>query len=80
MKKIIVVVLCGIFLLTGCIDKNLESVEMENATFNLVSDPDTGIIYIKNYTYHNNHVYTPYYSENGKLCKYNDGKIVEVGE
>ena len=78
MKKIITVVLCGIFLLTGCANENLESVEMENTAFDLVSDNDTGIIYIRNYTKGGNYVYTPYYSRNGKLCRYDDGRIVEV--
>lgn len=81
MKKIIVIaVLCGIFLLTGCTDNTkLKSVKIENTTFNLVSDNNTGIIYIENYTYKGHLVYTPYYSKNGKLCRYDNGKIVEVG-
>lgn len=78
MKKIMAVVLCGIFLLTGCANKNIESVETESITFDLASDRDTGIIYIKNNTYGNHYVYTPYYSENGKLCRYDDGRIVEI--
>ena len=78
MKKIIAVALCGIFLLTGC-GENVDSVDIEeNTTFDLVSDHDTGIIYIKNRTYCGFFVYTPYYSENGMLCKYKNGKIVEV--
>lgn len=77
MKKIVTVVLCGVFLLTGC-GKNVDPVEIENASFDLVSDHNTGIIYIKNLT-HSYCVYTPYYSKNGKLCRYNDGRIVEVG-
>lgn len=79
MKRIIAVALCSIFLLTGC-DENVEPVEIENTTFDLVSDRDTKIIYISNRTYDSRYVYTPYYSENGKLCKYNDGRIVEVEE
>lgn len=78
MKKIIIAALCSIFLLTGCADENVDSVEVKNTTFDLVSDHDTGIIYIRNSTYNMNFVYTPYYSENGKLCRYDDGKIVEV--
>jgi len=80
MKKIIVVILCSIFLLTGCTNKNLKSVEIENITFDLVSDSDTGIIYISNYTTNGYRIYTPYYSKNGKLCRYDDGRIVEVEE
>ena len=80
MKKIIAVALCSIFLLTGCANENIDSVYIENTTFDLVSDHDTGIIYIKNHTYNGRYVYTPYYSENGKLCRYDEGRIVEVEE
>lgn len=80
MKKIIAVALCGIFLLTGCANENVDSVDIENTTFDLVSDHDTGIIYIRNRTYYGYYVYTPYYSENGKLCRYDDSRIVEVEE
>lgn len=78
MKKIIAIVLCSVFLLTGCADENVDSVKIENTTFDLVSDHDTGIIYIRNRTHGPCYVYTPYYSKNGKLCKYDDGRIVEV--
>lgn len=78
MKKIIAVALCGIFLLVGCTNENIDPIEIKNTAFHLVSDPDTGIIYIKNRTYAGHRIYTPYYSENGKLCRYDDGRIVEV--
>lgn len=78
MKKIIAVVLCGMLLLTGCANRNIEPVEIGNTTFDLISDRDTGIVYIKNCTSHGYYVYTPYYSENGKLCRYYEGMIVEV--
>lgn len=78
MKKIIVVALCSIFLLTGCADENVDSIEIKNTTFDLVSDHDTGIIYIKNRTYAGNPIYTPYYSKHGLLCRYDNGRIVEV--
>lgn len=80
MKKIIAVALCSIFLLTGCTNENIDSVDIKNTTFDLVSDHDTGIVYIKNYTYGGNYIYTPYYSKNGKLCRYDDGRIVEAEE
>lgn len=80
MKRIIAVVLCSIFLLTGCTNENIDSVDIENTTFDLVSDHDTGIVYIRNETYSGWPVYTPYYSKNGKLCRYDDGRIVEVEE
>lgn len=80
MKKIVAVALCSIFLLTGCTNENVDSVDIENTTFDLVSDRDTKIIYISNRTYDSRYVYTPYYSKNGKLCRYDDGRIVEVEE
>lgn len=46
------------------------------SAFKLATDPNTGIVYIENY----NRVYTPYYSKNGKLCKYEDGVLVEIEE
>ena len=78
MKRLLALVICSILLLTGCSNENLESIKIENTTFDLVSDKDTGIVYIKNYTYCGNYVYTPYYSKNGRLCKYDDGEIVEI--
>lgn len=30
--------------------------------------------------YYNYDSLCPYYSENGKLCKYEDGKIIELGD
>lgn len=84
MKKLILCVLmiCLLFC-TGCTEENLESraeqglIEYEDLTYYVVADEDTHILYI----YHNgNHTgyICPYYSKNGKLCKYEDGKIIEV--
>lgn len=81
MKKLSMIILLVIisgFIICGCSSEKSESTEIENTTFDLVSDRDTGIIYIKNHTYPSHHVYTPYYSKNGKLCRYDDGRIVEV--
>jgi len=39
----------------------------------IVVDDSTGIVYIQGYR-----VLSPYYSPNGKICKYVDGKLVEV--
>ena len=83
MKRLLVLVILSTFLLTGCslpkYNEN-EPTEIENVAFDLASDEETGIVYIKNYTYYGNYVYTPYYSENGKLCKYDNGEIVEIAE
>lgn len=44
----------------------------------LTYDTDTNVVYIINYTSGTAYVLTPYYSENGKLCRYIDGEIVEI--
>lgn len=45
----------------------------------LVYDPITKIIYIKQQQEGwGKYIYEPYYSENGKLCRYVDGEIIEV--
>ena len=90
MKKCVVLILLSA-LLTGCdtvesADYNPYSpyVSTHHVKFNLIEDPNTGILYIDNtFDYEGGqpgHVYVPYYSENGKLCRLNDGKIVEVTE
>jgi protein involved in sex pheromone biosynthesis len=81
MKRLLVLAICSTILLAGCVNENnenSESTEIEKITFKLVADNDTGIIYIKNYTTNNNYVFTPYYSKNGKLCRYDGDTIVEV--
>lgn len=86
MKKCVVLILLSV-LLTGCdtVEADYSPYVATNLVkFNLIEDPNTGILYIDNkFDYqggHPGHVYTPYYSENGKLCRLNDGKIVEVTE
>ena len=68
------------FVLTGCEVKpgSLEYASIEYSDFDLTVDRSTGIVYIDNYTAYDCHVYTPYYSSNGKLCKFVDGKVVEI--
>lgn len=63
----------------------IEAVQMEYSDFNLVIDEKTGIVYIDNAfktsynsVIHDNHIYTPYYSENGKLCKFDDNQLIEI--
>lgn len=81
MKKIIniaIILFIFLFLVTGCgktDDTTLKFIEQQD---HLVYDHNTKIIYyyfssIGGYTYMNK-----YYSENGKLCKYIDEKIVEI--
>lgn len=84
MKKIIlcVLIICLLFC-TGCTEENLASrakkreIRYVNLTENIIADKDTHILYVY-YSGGNQAYLCPYYSENGKLCKYEDGKIIEV--
>ena len=81
---VIVIIFCC--LLSGCDYEEGESlgssVQIEYSDFDLVIDSKTKIVYIDNEVCNSNanayHVYTPYYSENGNLCRYEDGKFMEV--
>lgn len=44
----------------------------------LVYDTNTRIVYIENYTYNGNFVYTPYLSSNGLPYRYIGGELLEV--
>lgn len=90
MKKCVVFILLAA-LLTGCDTVEVDDgsyyspyVNTKHVKFTLIEDPNTGILYIDNkFDFQGGlpaHIYTPYYSENGKLCRLNDGKIVEVTE
>lgn len=92
MKKIRISLLLLICLMccSGCgyESENIESraergvIEYVDFSYDIVADEDTHILYI----YHNgttnsaynNSVLCPYYSKNGNLCRYEDGKIMEV--
>ena len=92
MKKSIVLILLISCLLMGCEDVEVEvtptvnTVQMEYSDFDLITDQKTGIVYIDNMIVtfdkdgwrNYNNVYTPYYSMNGKLCRFVDGKVVEI--
>lgn len=86
MKKLIlcVLIICLLFC-SGCTEENLESkaeqgqIEYVDFTEDIVADKDTHILYVY-YSKPNSAYISPYYSENGKLCKYEDGKIIEVEE
>ncbi len=84
MKRLIfcALIICLLFC-TGCTEENLESraergtISYEHFAYDVVADEDTHILYI--YHHNNNTAYIcPYYSKNGKLCRYEDGKIIEV--
>ena len=80
MKRLLLIIIL-LMCLTGCEDVNTTPIPVQvdyDITFNLVSDPQTDIVYIKNCTDNNKPVYTPYYSKNGKLCRYVDGEIKEI--
>lgn len=90
MKQKIMLLLCAVCLLTGCEQQNAEptisTVQMEYSDFNLTVDQKTKIVYIDNKTkfhYQNgreqvSHIYTPYFSEHGNLCRFDDGEIKEI--
>lgn len=72
-------------LFTGCEEVEISStpiVTTKTNAFRLIEDPSTGILYIDNRIDDGSawdaHIYTPYYSSNGKPCKYEDNEIVEV--
>jgi hypothetical protein len=84
MKKLIlcVLIICLLFC-SGCTEENLGSraekglIEYVDLTEAIIADKDTHILYVY-YSKGYNSYLSPYYSENGKLCKYEDGKIIEV--
>lgn len=84
MKKLIlcVFIICLLFC-SGCTEENLESraeqglIEYVDFTESIVADKNTHILYI-HYSAGYEGYLSPYYSKNGKLCKYEDGKIIEV--
>ena len=87
MKRLILIILIICLLCcSGCLEsENLESraekgsINYLDLTYDVVADEDTHILYI--YHHGNNTAYIcPYYSKNGKLCRYEDGKIIEVSE
>lgn len=86
MKNKIVIIFMAIFLffivlLVGCVETTTLNgkVTIQSGRFITISyypielsyDTATEIVYIKNYTYHSNYVYTPYYAPNGLPYRYN---------
>lgn len=87
----IALVIVIILLITGCEEMQTEStlstVGVEYSDFKLKADEKTGVIYVDNVIrpaqgqgFDYIHIYTPYYSENGKLCRFVDGKVVEIND
>ena len=56
----------------------LEVIKYVDFAYDVVADEDTHILYIYHKEGCESAVLCPYYSKNGKLCKYEDGKIIEV--
>ena len=58
----------------------VQNVQLQESSFDLIVDTQTKIVYIDNEVYGeaHGHIYTPYYSANGYLCKYDDGVLIEI--
>lgn len=87
MKKLIVSLLIICLLCCSGYEnesENIESraergvIEYVDFSYDVVADEDTHILYIYHNGNSNNAVLCPYYSKNGKLLRYEDGKIIEV--
>lgn len=78
-KKLAAAALAGTFMslaITGCAEitgSGREIAPLDTTGMMLEYDEDTKIVYWKGH-----YRISPYYSENGKLCRYVDGEIVEV--
>lgn len=90
-NKIILITMLILIIVSmvGCGDNNREiiandgrSIYAENICNKelLIYDTDTNIVYIKQYTYNGNYIYTLYLSENGLPYKYVNGELIEVGQ
>ena len=86
---LITMLMLTIVSMVGCGDNNREivandgrSIYAENICKKelLIYDTDTNIVYIKQYTYSGNYIYTLYLSENGLPYKYVNGELIEVGQ
>lgn len=93
MKKFILIISLLFTLLvsmTSCTSSNSSNVETIGndgreiysvditAQEKLIYDANTKIVYISQYTYNGNYIYTPYLSKNGFPYKYVDGRLVEI--
>ena len=78
-----------IFCIQGCsvndssyVQPSFYTASLEMSDFKLIVDEKTGIVYIDNtFDYEGGppaHIYTPYYSNTGTLCRYINGEIVPV--
>ena len=72
---LIMLLITVILLLTSCFNKEFDKdvVTTSGEGFHLITLEPDGVIYAKSVYF-----FAPYYSSNGKLCHYVDGKIVEI--
>lgn len=95
MKKIVLIIMSILITVSmlGCggypSDDRTETIENDGRSIysvdilmgeNMIYDANTRIVYISQYTYNGNYIYTLYLSENGFPYRYVDGKLVEVGQ
>ena len=85
MKRLILcaLIICLLFC-SGCTENvtlenkaELGQIEYVDFTEDIVADKDTHILYYR-YIRNDGVILSPYYSKNGNLCRYEDGKIIEV--
>lgn len=88
-KNIIVILVTLVCLLSGCETTTQDTVvtPYEYSDFKLVCDSKTNIVYIDNVVKIVNeeisrdrwyHIYTPYYSKNGNICRFVDNRMIEI--
>ena len=80
MKKIILgFLMLSLLFCSGCSKQSLAdraeegNIYYADYTHLVKADSETHILYIETH-----YTLSPYYSKNGKLCKYEDGKIIEI--
>lgn len=61
---------------TGALDGSYFASTFGSKLTNLVYDVNTKVVYY--YAKESNYIASPYISENGKYCRFIDGKIVEI--
>lgn len=75
-KRIVGLILVGVLVLglTGCKDDSVHPIVIKTGIgYDVVAMGDTGVLY-----YATGYKLAPYYSKNGKLCRWENGEIVEI--
>ena len=73
MKRVVILLLVVMCVFTGCGVVNPTEPQFTHSSYRLVELEQDGVLYIES-----GYRVAPYYSKNGKLCKYEDGRIVEI--